>query len=282
MPSGEEHLGASAPHCAKFYAARVAQPHAVIDAAAPRDHLYRLGAHGFIFTSAGFCSTHTQRHAATLLISATGRSFELRVGTRRIHAAAAFVPPLTARSLHAVDAALVSVNVTPLHDSFAHLACIPAPSALDWGAFAPLQPSLQAAYEGRLELRDAPALFASTLQCLWAHLPVPSPRITEHLLRARELVHTRGYASLREMACEMHLSEDQTSRVVARALGIPLKSYLAWDKMLAACEWIWRHKPLTEVAHLAGYHDLAHLTRSFRRQFGAPPSYFRDRTRVYF
>jgi AraC-like DNA-binding protein len=34
--------------------------------------------------------------------------------------------------------------------------------------------------------------------------------------------------------------------------------------------------PLTEIAQLAGFTDSAHLSRTWQRRFGMPPSYLRD------
>jgi AraC-like DNA-binding protein len=55
-------------------------------------------------------------------------------------------------------------------------------------------------------------------------------------------------------------------------VGVPLGAFRAWHRMLGATALALRGRSLTQVAHAAGFYDLAHFSRLFHRMFGLPPS----------
>ncbi|HEU4565890.1 MAG TPA: helix-turn-helix domain-containing protein, partial [Gemmatimonadaceae bacterium] len=51
-----------------------------------------------------------------------------------------------------------------------------------------------------------------------------------------------------------------------------LRPYILWRRFLRVWELLMRGESLSTAAHLAGFADAAHLTRTSRRMFGFPPS----------
>lgn len=64
-----------------------------------------------------------------------------------------------------------------------------------------------------------------------------------------------------------HLTHRFTAEV-----GIPFRRYALWARLRAAVEHVAAGRSLTDAASAAGFSDSAHLSRTFRANFGLPPS----------
>jgi AraC-like DNA-binding protein len=51
-------------------------------------------------------------------------------------------------------------------------------------------------------------------------------------------------------------------------IGIPLRRYVLWLRLMTAVQFAVQGESLTEAAHRAGFSDSAHLCRTFRRMYG--------------
>lgn len=249
-----------------------------------RDHVYELDGRAFVFTSPWVQTPDTRRHAATLLLSASGLPFIVSTVARRHVGCAVLVPPLLRRGLAAADVALVSINITPHHPAFNRLRR--AAGAQLWPLaverFKPLQPTLLQAYRGELTLSAAAGLAEQAISIALAQLPAvpmgieagPLPRSSKALITLME--RGQEYCNLDRLARELGVSYHRASHVVAEAIGLPLKSYLGWHKMLPAWQGLLGSRPLVEVAFNAGFADLAHMSRTWKRKLGVAPSYVRS------
>ncbi len=74
------------------------------------------------------------------------------------------------------------------------------------------------------------------------------------------------------VANHVGLSPGELSRRFSREVGIPFRSYRRWRRLLLAIEALAQGANLTDAAHVAGFSDSAHLTRTFRAMFGIAPS----------
>jgi AraC family transcriptional regulator len=81
--------------------------------------------------------------------------------------------------------------------------------------------------------------------------------------------------SLTALADRVALSPSRVSALFRRDIGIPVRRYLLWLRLIDAIEALADGTNLTEAAHAAGFSDSAHLSRTFRRMFGMPPSALR-------
>jgi AraC-like DNA-binding protein len=59
--------------------------------------------------------------------------------------------------------------------------------------------------------------------------------------------------------------------VFTTSLGIPIRPYLLRLRVQQAAGAIAAGRTVTEAAHVAGFADAPHLTRTFRRVFGITP-----------
>jgi AraC-like DNA-binding protein len=97
------------------------------------------------------------------------------------------------------------------------------------------------------------------------------PRVRRLLGILRELP-VDGDASLEALARAVGLSPGRLMHAFTDSIGIPLRPYLAWLRLQRAAVAVTSGAALSDAAHAAGFADAAHMTRTFRRMFGTPPS----------
>jgi AraC-like DNA-binding protein len=242
-----------------------------------KDNIYWFGGRGFFFTSPWVVTTDTMRYPAVLLLTASGRPLELKVGDRVTPCSAAAIAPMTRRGLCAADVGLISVHVETCHPRFRAFRRIARPGvlALDRKAFERLDLDLHRAYQGRLSIIEARQLFEDLVETTVAQLP-RTGRGDSQSDCLRAFLRDNPTCSLSDIARELNVSYESASRHFARAIGLPLRSYRFGLKCRRASKRLLAEVPLTQIAHEAGFTDSAHFTRTWRRSYGHPPSYTRD------
>jgi AraC-like DNA-binding protein len=75
-----------------------------------------------------------------------------------------------------------------------------------------------------------------------------------------------------EMAEAAGLSSRRFREVFVSQVGLSCRQYLLWTRLDSALRELARGASLTDAAFAAGFSDAAHLTRTFRRMVGIPPS----------
>jgi len=71
-----------------------------------------------------------------------------------------------------------------------------------------------------------------------------------------------------EVASSLHISESRFLHLFSEQMGIAWRPFLLWHRMICAINAIIKGASVTEAAHLAGFSDSAHLSRTFRSHFG--------------
>jgi len=71
-----------------------------------------------------------------------------------------------------------------------------------------------------------------------------------------------------EVASQLALSESRFLHLFSEELGIAWRPYLLWRRMICAIQAIINGTSATNAAHLAGFSDSSHLSRTFRNNFG--------------
>jgi len=76
----------------------------------------------------------------------------------------------------------------------------------------------------------------------------------------------------RELADAVHLSESRLAHLFKQQVGIPVRRYLMWLRLMDAIDYAFTGNTLTDAAASAGFADSAHFTRTFQAMFGIQPS----------
>jgi AraC-like DNA-binding protein len=104
-------------------------------------------------------------------------------------------------------------------------------------------------------------------------LPAPaplSPAVAAALAYVDGALDARP--TLTAAAAAAHLSPSRLTHVFTPAVGLPFKRYVLWRRLRRVVEEVAGGATLTWAAAAAGFSDSAHLSRTFRRAFGLPPS----------
>jgi AraC-like DNA-binding protein len=101
--------------------------------------------------------------------------------------------------------------------------------------------------------------------------PSGDPRV----LGAIELIRGRldARVTLTDIARELNVSPSRLRHLFVEEVGLPFRTYVLWQRLQRVIRGIGT-EPLSESAHAAGFADAAHMTRTFRRMVGFPPSMF--------
>jgi AraC family transcriptional regulator len=81
-----------------------------------------------------------------------------------------------------------------------------------------------------------------------------------------------GPITLAAVAKVVHRSPSRLAHRFTEGTGVPLRRYVLWCRLRTAADAAMRGASLTQAAHLAGFADSAHLSRTFRAMFGVAPS----------
>ncbi|MCP3923826.1 MAG: AraC family transcriptional regulator [Desulfobacterales bacterium] len=76
----------------------------------------------------------------------------------------------------------------------------------------------------------------------------------------------------------VNLSESRLSHLFKEQTGIPVRRYILWIRLTGTFKSVIEGKSLTEAAHIAGFSDSAHFTRTFKSMFGVTPSTYLKKT----
>jgi AraC-like DNA-binding protein len=104
--------------------------------------------------------------------------------------------------------------------------------------------------------------------------PPPVPAIDPRIQEALKIVEEQeAYKiSAQKLADQLALSQSRMAHLFKEDLGIPLRRYLLWHKLLAGLQAASEGQSLTEAAHNAGFTDLAHFSHTCHTMFGFWPS----------
>jgi AraC-like DNA-binding protein len=78
--------------------------------------------------------------------------------------------------------------------------------------------------------------------------------------------------SIEDAAAMAYLSPSRFAHLFKQQVGLPFRRYMLWRKLIRAVLAVGRERTLAAAAHAADFADAAHLTRTFYRMFGLPPS----------
>lgn len=91
--------------------------------------------------------------------------------------------------------------------------------------------------------------------------------VVRHILS--NLNKSLQFKELVGIAC---LSESRLSHLFKKEIGIPIRKYILWHRLQHGIRHFLQGHTLTQAAHLAGFSDVSHFTRTFVSNFGMSPS----------
>jgi AraC family transcriptional regulator len=144
--------------------------------------------------------------------------------------------------------------------------------AIDLDDLGSLSAALDAASRGEMEADKLTRVIDDVTETVVPAFPRTwiDPRVQKALATAH--ASPGHHRSLADLADSVALSASRLGALFRRDLGIPVRRYLLWLRLIDAIEDLADGTNLTEAAHDAGFSDSAHLSRTFRRMFGMPPS----------
>jgi len=119
-----------------------------------------------------------------------------------------------------------------------------------------------------------PSCLDALIQLALRGAPAAPPR-DERVVTVLESLRFRSSDTpLADLAREVGLSPDRLRHLIREQVGIPLRLYRRWLRVLVAIENLRDGASVTDAACAAGFADSAHLSRTFRKSFTFPPSAF--------
>lgn len=249
---------------------------------APLIHLYLQGSVASIATLPRLPQFSVARYDVMILLSLGGQgSFDLQAGDQLQQGLQAVaVAPSTRLVVHAGRTPTAYLPIHPLHPRFSTVrSLIKQPvQPIDRENFAALNGQLLAASRGQLTEAEAGRLIDDILDVTLTGVP-SAPPLDHRVHRMLHLLDKDLNHPFESFAAEFGLSPSRLSHLFSQALGMPFRSYLTWCRVMQAWEMV-ALKPemsFTEIAHVVGFSDSAHLARSFHLNFGITPTMMRDR-----
>ncbi len=113
--------------------------------------------------------------------------------------------------------------------------------------------------------------------------PPGSPRrLDGRVARVLDLIHAAPHRlpPRAVLAAQVSLSPSRLAHLFRSHTGLAIRRYALWVRLHDALQRMAAGAALTAVAHSVEFSDLAHLTRTFQRMFGMPPSALREVTTI--
>jgi AraC-like DNA-binding protein len=132
--------------------------------------------------------------------------------------------------------------------------------------------------EWRTQLGDPAALTSACVepwvqQTLLRDRRRPSldPRVKRILKSLPNRLAQEEDVSLDGVAASVGLSPSRFMHLFTTSVGVPLRPYVLWLRLQCGAGELARGTSVADAAHVAGFSDAAHFTRTFRRMIGATP-----------
>lgn len=219
-----------------------------------------------VYVGPGVDADEHAHHAFQLTVRVAGDvSFD--VGAGLVPSAVTLIPPDRPHAQRASGAVIASVYVDPESTEGRALVGAGAGQRL-------VTPDLDLAAVMKWRADEAWRWSSALIESVAGGVTAPSPvdgRVARALAYLRDHVDD-GDVSLAAVARAAGLSTSRVSHLFTAQVGVPIRPYVLWLRLQRAAETLAEGLNLTEAAHAAGFADAAHLSRTFRRMFGIPPS----------
>jgi len=78
--------------------------------------------------------------------------------------------------------------------------------------------------------------------------------------------------SIKDLAGAVHISPGRLIHLFTQQVGIPVRKYILWSKLMASLKKLNKRANFTHVALDGGFADAPHFNRTFKKMFGLSPT----------
>lgn len=99
---------------------------------------------------------------------------------------------------------------------------------------------------------------------LYKHEPIDA-----RVKKVKEMIKSlREPISLQQLTKSVFLSESRLTHLFKEYIGISIKRYILWEKLMKSLKAVMEGETFTDAAYIGGFSDSAHLARTFKGSFG--------------
>ena len=98
--------------------------------------------------------------------------------------------------------------------------------------------------------------------------------IDERISEVLKLLNNVNDAAIKvnDLAGKVFMSQSRLIHLFKEQVGIPIRKYILWTKVLLVLKKVFETKNIREAAFYAGFSDAPHFNRTFKKMFGLHPT----------